>query len=407
MPETVKIHIGQLRVGMFVSKLDRDWLDTPFIMQGFLVEDPEDIEIVAEYCEHVWVDTDYKAQSSSPFSSNLGTASQARHSGYEYQSSLQEEHRRAYKSFRHARRITCDLLDSVRIGGTINTELAKETVNDVVESVVRHPDAMLWLSKIRQESEYTSDHCLNVCVLAVAFGRHLGIEKQELINLGLCGLLHDVGKMRVPDEVLNKPGKLTTKEFNLMRAHTVHGRNLLMSASKVYSGAVDVAYSHHERIDGEGYPRKLSAAGISKFSRIISIVDVYDAITADRCYSKARTSTDALKIIYAERGKQFDEELALEFIKTIGLYPPGCLVELYTGEVGFVIESNQHRRHLPRVLLLLDDQKEVRKKQKILDLSFIESGELSRQCLIKQVWVDGSFDLRIADFKEQGLVLKF
>jgi len=138
---------------------------------------------------------------------------------------------------------------------------------------------MLWLSKIREESSYTSDHCLNVCVLAVAFGRHLGIEKNELEELGLCGLLHDIGKMRVPDEILNKPGRLSEKEFNLMKAHTVHGRNLLLSAKNVYAGAIDVAYNHHERIDGNGYPRKLDAAKISRFTRIISIVDVYDACT--------------------------------------------------------------------------------------------------------------------------------
>ncbi len=406
MSKSVKIHVNDLRVGMFVSKLDRDWLDTPFIMQGFMIEDPEDVDIVGEFCEYVWVDTDYKAQASEK-SSNVGTATQARPSKYAYQSDVSDEHKKAYKTFRHARRVTCDLLDAVRLGNAINEEAAKKTVNEVVNSVMRHPDAMLWLAKIREESTYTSDHCLNVCVLAVAFGRHLGLEINELEQLGLCGLLHDVGKMRVPEEIVNKPGRLTTKEFNLMKAHTVHGRNLLLAAKNVYTGAIDVAYSHHERIDGQGYPRKLSGAGITRFTRIISIVDTYDAITADRCYGKARTSTEALKIIYAHRGTQFDEELALEFIKTIGLYPPGSLVELYSGEVGFVIESNPNRRHLPKLLLLLEKNKVFKEKEKIVDLSFIETGELSRQYLIKQVWSDGTFELRIADYKDKGLVLKF
>ncbi len=406
MPESKKIHVGDLRVGMFVSKLDRDWLDTPFIMQGFLIEEEEDIDIVSEYCEFVWVDA-VSPSKAAAYSSNIGTASQAKPAQYVHKVSLQEEHKKAYKAFRRARSVTCSILEEIRLGGSIDSQAAKDTVNDCVESVLRHPDAMLWMSKIREEREYTSDHCLNVCILAIAFGRQLGLDNLELKNLGLCGLLHDVGKMRVPADIIDKPARLTPKEFSLMKAHTVHGRNLLLTTKNLYSGVVDVAYSHHERMDGEGYPRKLPGAGIARFARIISIVDAYDAMTANRCYSRAKTSTEALKIIYAERGKQFDAELALEFIKTIGLYPPGSLVELYSGEIGFVIESNPRRRHLPKIILLLEPDKKHKKKEKIVDLSFIEDGTLSRRYLIKQVWPDGSFALHIREYQDKGLVLKF
>ncbi len=405
-PESKKIPISELRVGMFVSKLDKDWLDTPFIMQGFLIEDPEDIDIVSEYCEYVWVDAVNRKRSDSP-SSGEGTASRAVSSQYIHKVSLEEEHKKAHQSFREARQVTFSLMDEIRLGGAVDTNQAKAIVTDVVQSILRHPDAMLWMSKVREERKYTSDHCLNVCVLAVAFGRQVGLKEADLENLGLCGLLHDVGKMRVPSEIVDKPAKLTPKEFSLMKAHTVHGRNLLMSTVNIYSGAIDVAYSHHERMDGTGYPRKLPGSGVSRFSRIISIVDAYDAMTAKRCYSQPKTSTEALKIIYAERGKQFDSELALEFIKTIGLYPPGSLVELYSGELGFVIESNPRRRHLPKVLLLSDENKDLRKREKILDLSYIEGGDLPKTFLIKQVWPDGSFGLYIRDYQDKGLVLKF
>lgn len=406
MANSKKIHVSDLRVGMFVSQLDKDWLDTPFIMQGFLIEDPEDLDIVSEYCEYVWVD-EVIHKSKYGASSGEGTASRAVAPQYIHQVSIQDEHRKAYKAFRHARSITSDILDDIRLGGSIDSDLAKNTVNECVESVIRHPDAMLWMAKIREDSSYTSDHCLNVCVLAVAFGRHLGMDEQALQQLGLCGLLHDVGKMRVPSEIVDKPARLTPKEFNLMKAHTVHGRNLLLSTKNLYTGTIDVAYSHHERMDGNGYPRKLKAAGISRFTRIISIVDAYDAITANRCYSAGRTSTEALKIIYAERGSQFDPDLALEFIKTIGLYPPGSLVELYSGDVGFVFESNPERRHLPKVILLLNENKEDREHEKVLDLSYIEHGDLPRHFLIKQVWPDGSFGLNVRDYQDKGLVLKF
>jgi len=391
---------------MFVSKLDRNWLDTPFIMQGFLVEAEEDIDIVAEYCEYIWVDTVARKPASGP-ASDKGLASQARSASAENSVPLSEEHKRIHQSFRQARQLTFNLMDEIRLGGAIDGESAKTVVADVVQSVLRHSDALLWMSKMRDERQYTSEHCLNVCVLAVAFGKQLGLSEDDLTNLGLCGLLHDTGKMRVPAEIVDKPARLTPKEFSLMKAHTVHGRNLLMSTPDIYPGVIDVAYSHHERMDGTGYPRKLPGSGISKFARIICIVDAYDAMTAKRVYSEPKTSTEALKIIYQARGTQFDSELALEFIKTIGLYPPGNLVELYTGELGFVIESNQNRRHLPKILLLRDENKQEREREKVLDLSYIESGELPKKFLIKQVWPDGSFGLYIRDFQDKGLVLKF
>ena len=407
MSSSIKLHVSELRVGMFVSKLDRDWLDTPFIMQGFLIEDPDDIDIVAEYCEYVWVDSKQSKRASAS-SSNVGSAKRPSigDTSWEAKVSIQDENRRAYKAFRKSRSVVKGFLDEIRLGGALNAESAKQTVDDCVQSVLRHPDALLWMTKIREKQEYTSDHCLNVCVLAIAFGRHLGMDDEELQKVGLCGLLHDIGKMRVPVEIVEKPGRLTPKEMSLMKAHTVHGRNLLLSARSLYTGTIDVAYSHHERMDGEGYPRKLKASGISRYARIITIVDAYDAMTAERCYSAARTSTEALKIIYADRGTHFDPDLALEFIKTIGLYPAGSLVELYSGEVGLVIETNHKWRHLPKILLLLDENKQ-QCKEKILDLSFIESGDLPNRFLIKQVWLDGSFGLRVRDFQKKGLILKF
>lgn len=401
-----KIHVADLRIGMYVCQLDRDWLDTPFIMQGFQVEEREDIEIVSEYCEYVYIDNDQARRIGKGPSSGIGTATFARASPYEYKNDIESEHRQMYKTFREARSVTRGMLENIRLGEALDTEQARDTVNECVQSVIRHPDALLWMSRIREKQEYTAEHCLNVCILAIAFGRQLGFSEQELENIGMCGLLHDVGKMRVPAEIINKEGPLTVKEYRMMKAHTVHGRNLLMSTSGIYGGVIDAAYSHHERIDGEGYPRKLPGSGISYYSKIISIVDAYDAMTADRCYDAAKTSTQALKIIYAERGKQFDEQLSLKFIQTIGLYPAGSLVELYNGQVGIIIEANVRFRHLPRVILVLDENKKPLKKEKIIDLSLIESGDLPKLYLIKQVWKDGSFSVFLRDFQKKGLVLK-
>lgn len=405
---TKKIHVSELRVGMFVSQLDRDWLETPFLLQGFQVEEEADIDVISEYCQHVYIDDEKSIKpKSSEHSSDVGTARHVRVNPdiFAPEVPLEDEHRRVIGTFRQARSLTKTLLDDIRLGGAINTDQARHTVNECVHSVIRHPDALLWMSKMRDENEYTAEHCLNVCILAIAFGRQLGMGEQELQNLGMCGLLHDVGKMKTPPEILNKPDTLTPKEMRIMMAHTVHGRNLLLSSSGIYTGAIDVALSHHERIDGKGYPRQLAGNSISRYSKIIAIVDAYDAMTADRCYQSARTSTEAIKIIYKERGQHFDEQLALKFLQTVGLYPAGSIVELYSGEVGMVIEANPRLRHLPRIVMLRDRNKQPVAKEMMIDLSLIEKGELSKDYLIKQVWKDKTFGITLKNYLERGLFM--
>lgn len=400
-----KVRVGDLRVGMFVSQLDRDWLDTPFLMQGFRIEEEEDIDVIGEYCEFVFVDEALSKKIDKDLSPPGGLASQVRPNPdiFVPEVPVEDEHRRIIGTFRQARRLTKTLLDDIRLGGAINSDQAKATVNDCVKSVIRHPDALVWMSKMRDENEYTAEHCLNVCILAVAFGRQLGMGQEELQDLGMCGLLHDVGKMKVPPEVLDKPGALTTEEMRIMMAHTLHGRNLLLSTEGIFSGAVDVALSHHERIDGLGYPRQLPGTSISRYSKIIAIVDAYDAMTADRCYQSARTSTEAMKIIYKERGRHFDEQLALKFLQTVGLYPVGSIVELNSGCIGLVIETNPRFRHLPRIVLLRDKDKKPFEKEQIVDLALVEKGEIGKEFLIKQVWKDKSFGITLKSYLEREL----
>lgn len=402
-PKTIKIHISELKIGMYVSKLDCEWLETPFLMQGFVVESLDDIDAVAEYSTHVWIDAVQEVWI--PPEQRNTTINTPRKTVYINKVSAPEERYAALSIHRESQRLMKSLLDDVRLGGAINSELAKATVKTCVNSILRNPDALLWMSKIRNEDSYTAEHSLNVCILAIAFGRHLGKSETELEKLGLCGLLHDVGKMRIPTAVLNKAEPLTDKEFKMIKAHTVHGRNLLMSSPGIYHGAIDVAYSHHERIDGTGYPRKLPASGISEFSRIIALVDAYDAMTADRCYSRAIPSTDALKNIYIDRGKHFDDHLALEFIKCVGLYPPGSIVELVNGMVGIVLESDRRYRHLPKILVVHDIHKPL-DKERVISLNQIEQNELDKSFLIRRALCDGSYGISIKRYKENGLVFR-
>jgi len=386
---------------MFVSKLDCDWLETPFLVQGFLVETLDDIDVIAEYSEHVWVDA-IENKWVAPEEREATSYRPPQAVSYVNKLPAQDEHRKALSIYRESKKVAKDILDGVRLAGAIDTNVVKSTVDDCVNSVLRNPDALLWMSKMRDKDEYTSEHSLNVCILAITFGRQLGMQEEELQKLGLCGLLHDVGKMRVPPEVLNKPGRLTEKEFKMIKAHTIHGRNFLMSTTGLPNIAVDVAYSHHEKVDGSGYPRKLKASGISDYSRIVAIVDAFDAMTAERCYKDAISSTDALKIIFKDRGSHFDERLALEFIKTIGLYPPGSIVELVNGQVALVLATNHRYHHLPRIIMVLDENKEPT-KERIVNLTEVDKGVLDKGFLINKVVPNGTHGIRLKDFQDRGL----
>ena len=226
----------------------------------------------------------------------------------------------------------------------------------------------------------------------------------ELEELGMCGILHDVGKIKVPDEILNKPGRLTDEEFLIMQAHTTYGWQLLMANREVPPAAVDVAYTHHERMDGLGYPRKLPAQRIPFKAKIIAVVDAYDAITSDRAYSEGRSSLEALRILFEAKGTQFDETVVLAFIQLIGVYPPGEIVELSTGEVGIIIGFETGSKLKPRVLLVLDADKQPRPEQ-VLDLARNPRDAADRLIIVRSVKPSGAYGIDIDSYRDKGLVV--
>ena len=222
------------------------------------------------------------------------------------------------------------------------------------------------------------------------FGRHLGLNQKDLVRLGLCGLLHDVGKMKIPSEILNKTEKLLPEEFAIIKNHAALGYSLFLDSEQYIPPIVaNVARSHHERIDGSGYPDKKRANELDVMVRMITLVDAYDAMTSDRCYSKGKSNTQALKIIYESKGSQFDEALALEFITCVGIYPPGAIVELVNGIIGVVIEVNERYRHLPRILVVIDTNGEVIDPY-IVNLLDIEFGNLNNEHFVKSTHKSGA-----------------
>jgi HD-GYP domain-containing protein (c-di-GMP phosphodiesterase class II) len=238
---------------------------------------------------------------------------------------------------------------------------------------------------------------MRVGVLSIAFGRFLGLPDADLELLGLAGMLHDVGKITTPSEILNKPGKLTPEEYDIMKQHSVLGKDVLEGVKGLEALVVDTAHYHHERVDGNGYPEKLDATLLHKFIRMVSVVDVYDAITSDRCYQQGRSAFEALKILFSETDKHFDKELVEVFIRMIGIYPPGTLVEMSNGEVGIVISSNPNSRLKPKVELVADADKKIRSPY-IIDLAADPKDAAGKNYVIKTGLPNKTYSIDIKDY---------
>lgn len=407
--EKLKIQTDKLMFGMYVCELDRPWSDTPFNFQGFILQDIDDIAAIKEHCEYVYIDVRKSLHNKPDASSPPSGAASSKESALNPRSSSitirpaagsspaagkqeglgqfanskqhtkDKDDREFDQSFLHSlaasidnrtdtKKLVKSIMADIRLGRSIDTPAAKEAVAACVDNVMMNRDASLLLTRLRNKDEYTSEHSLNVAIISIAFGRHLGMNKKELNVLGLCGLLHDMGKMLTPDRILNKPGKLDEEEMMIMKRHPVDGKEILLGSDEVMDVVIDTAYGHHERLKGQGYPRGVQATEIPLYTRIVTIADVFDAISGDRVYRKGETAETALTILHQGAGTAFDESLVLAFTQNIGTYPLGTIVEMTNGEVGIVVDNNPDRRLRPVVKLLLSQDKESREAH-IVDLS--------------------------------------
>jgi putative nucleotidyltransferase with HDIG domain len=247
-----------------------------------------------------------------------------------------------------------NFVDDVRRGTDIDVRRAEPLVQSFIESVFRNESAAVTLFKLRGFDEYTYTHSINVSILAVLLGKHLGMDRRTLLRLGLAGMYHDVGKARIPEAVLNKPGKLSDAEFRTMRTHPLEGWRILADSPGVDPDILRAVAEHHERHDGSGYPRGLRGDAIGLFSRIIAIVDVYDALTSRRVYKEPMAPAKALSLMYQWRDRDFPPQAVENFIRCVGVYPPGSFVRLSGGEYGVVVGAAGHASTKPGVKLCLD-----------------------------------------------------
>ena len=396
----IHIHVNQLKLGMFVSGLDRPWLETPFVFQGFRIQRLEDIDKIRKYCEYVQVDVE-KSIVIKPtlrgYSAETKPEKPKYQSRYMASSALEEEIASACEIRVTSRNCVDEVFDDIGHGRPIDLVGVKKVVNGLVDGILRNPDAHVCLTHLKNRDEYTAQHSINVSVLALALGRHIGLSRHQLVVLGVGALLHDIGKLKTPLDVLNKPDRLTAEEFDLMKQHPVHGRKILERFDELPYDVLDMAFGHHERIAGTGYPRGLSASEISFWSRLVSIVDVYDAITSDRCYHQGMSPTEALTKMYSWRVNDFDPELLEQFIQCVGIYPVGTLVELSSGEVGVVAHLNKELRLRPKIQLVLDANKQPYHPVRVVDLAAISRDDPMTSYGIRQVLDPGSYNINARD----------
>ncbi|MDD5433911.1 MAG: HD-GYP domain-containing protein [Nitrospira sp.] len=364
-----KIPIHKLRPGMFVEELDRSWLDTPFLFHSRKIKDQKQIdELVQSGIQDVIISTDkgidlkeqsllnqyekehltHKQNIEKPVTPKLQAQDPVL---------LQDELPKAKEIKNNVNNAVKNVFNDARMGKAIELNEVKDQVNNIVESVFRNRDALLCLASLKEYDNYTFIHSVNVGILAVSFARQLEFPKNQFINIGLGGLLHDIGKTQIPEKILNKPGKYTTEEYNIMKRHVSLGVDILNQHNNIPHDAMLFTSQHHERYNGTGYPQRLYGEKISLIGQIGAITDVYDAVTFDRVYHKASSCHGTVKRLYEWSDTLFDGSIIEKFIQCIGIHPFGSFVELDTGHCGIVVSVNHNILLRPNVLILFDENK--------------------------------------------------
>lgn len=352
------IAVEDLRLGMYVSELDRPWTDTPFIFQGFVLRQQDQIDALKKYCRIVYVDPEKSEIDGRPAAApDLAPTT------------VEHEFAQARAVYSRNEEVVRDIFSTVRSGRTIDAERVEQAVYSMTDSVLRNPDALLLFSQLKVKGQYTLTHALDVAVYMVAFGRFLEFGRDEIALLGYLGLLQDIGKVRLPNELIEKRERLTEAEFALAKQHVHDSVEILRATPGLPPRLPELAKLHHERHDGSGYPDGLKGKDIGRIGSIAAIIDTFDALIAPRPYAQPLAPSTALSMLYKWRGTFFDTALVEQFIRCIGIFPVGSTVELNTGEVGIVIAQNAEKRLQPRVMLIRDANGQQLRPQKLIDLS--------------------------------------
>jgi HD-GYP domain-containing protein (c-di-GMP phosphodiesterase class II) len=415
-----RIDANALVPGMYLSELDRPWRETPFPFQGFEVSSYEEVEWVKHNCSYVYIDvilgSDITSQPTAAGNQEparlrvkeqgrgraaiLGNARLVEHQD---QVAFEEEIKTAREIDLKARDVISQMMKNARLGKTLDASGAKDAVISLTKSVLRNPDALVCWTHLRDKDNYTALHCLRVSILALAFGRHLGFEEEQLNIIGIGGLMADVGMAKIPSKILNKPKTLTSDEYRIVKNHVPHGLEIVKATKGIPTGAIEVVENHHEWYNGYGYMKGLKGDVIGLYGLMGGIIDWYDAVTSERPYRRAIAPTQALTIMYEQRNRIFHPTLVENFIECMGIYPIGSVVEFDTQEVGVVLTTDRAQRLRPKVAVVLDrDKKPYFSRTKITELGGKSEDESSQGLQIKRVLPAGAYGINPTDYLLPG-----
>ena len=392
--------VGLLEKGMYVSRLDRDWVGTPFPFQGFEIKSDEDIELLSAYCTSVFIDVAKSLITNRP-SLRVGSAPRnvfpPRGPEYHNTVDIKVEMPKAHEVHADLRALAERIADDVRNGRRLEPGVVREAIEPMVESLLRNSDALFWLMALMKRDDYAYSHAVNCSALAAAFGRHLALPREVLVELATGGFLLDAGMATLPEDVVRHDGKLTPEATQLMRGHVQRSMELLDQAGVTGKWARELVAAHHERHDGSGYPQGLAGDRIPLAGRMGGVVDTYDALRSDRPHRNGESRHGALQALYRARDRMFQAEVVEQFLQCLGVYPTGSLVELNTGEVGVVMAQNQVRRLRPRLMLLLDRDKKPYEPFRDVDLMQYGVDLADGGVKIAQALEPGTYGLRPED----------
>lgn len=384
----VEVPVGLLKIGMYVAAVDRPWLETPFAVQGFVVDSEEDIDYVASHCQHVYVDPGRVARK------ELDTRRVAPTPGPRNTTSLKNELRRASVDYESASAVVEKVFRQIKRNRHLDVRAVETAVTPLIQSVFRNNEALAALLRMKQKNDYIHSHCIATAVWAILLARHMGFDKDELKVLALAAAMIDVGMVNVPAHILEKPGPLTMNELKLVQGHVKSGIRLVEEGGTVDHRVIEIIACHHERHSGAGYPKGLAGTDIPLTARMVGIADTYDAMITTRPYRQARSSFEAIQELTDLKGSLFHPELTEAFTQAIGIFPTGSIVGLNSGEVGVVVGQNPHRRLKPQIIIVLDKDKQPYKRFITCDLQqHCDSSNASRNLWITQELQPGTYGL--------------
>jgi HD-GYP domain-containing protein (c-di-GMP phosphodiesterase class II) len=416
-----KVAVHDLEIGMFVSDLDKPWHKTPFPIQGFHIRSQDDVRALTSHCSWVMVDVAetreskaVKGGSKSVFGRRVRQRGNGREElqlpplnirepvAYQETTSLKKEVKASKKLLEDADGALHRFFETVRFDGVADLRPIARITSKMVSSVIRQPDALLWLSRTRQHDDYVYRHALNTSVWALVCGRRLGLNEGLLNHLGLGCLLSQVGKTALPKELLNREGQLDAAEFANYRSYVTRGVEML-SGCGLSRAVLSVVQGHRERHNGSGFPEGIRGDRIPLLAKVAGVAEFFESLIGPRDASEPMTPAKAVTLLYDMRNIEFQEDLVESFIQSIGIYPTGSLVELTDGQRGIVVSHSPERRLWPRVMVMTDPEQRPLKSAKIIDLArYNESRNAGDAVMIRECLPHGTSDLDPSSYDVTG-----